>query len=84
LTGWRTSHAFYPGAGYGEFLRICDCCGFRDVHALIERYLFKERCPAFCLTCGYIEEQAPETFAGRCPVCDTDAMRSMLVLAGVF
>ena len=38
-----------------SLLRICECCGFRDVPELIEHYLFKESCPAFCLVCGYIE-----------------------------
>jgi hypothetical protein len=65
-------------------LRICECCGFRDVPELIEHYLFKERCPALCLRCGYVERRAPETFVGWCPVCDTDAMRSTLMLADIF
>jgi hypothetical protein len=66
-----------------SLVRVCECCGFMDVGEMINCYLFKESCPAFCLSCGYIEEQAPETFAGWCPVCDTDTMRSALVLAGI-
>ena len=56
----------------GNLLMICERCGFRDVPALINWYLFKESCPALCLSCGYIEDQPPDTFAGWCPVCDTD------------
>jgi hypothetical protein len=47
----------------GRLLRICECCGFRDVPELVGWYLFKERCPALCLSCGYIEDQVAETFA---------------------
>jgi hypothetical protein len=67
-----------------SLVRICECCGFREVGELIEHYLFRESCPALCLSCGYIEEKAPETFSGWCPVCDSDTMRSELVLAGIF
>ena len=70
------------GPDVGSVLRIRECCGFRDVPELIDRCLFKESCPAFCLSCGYIEKAA-DTFAGWCPVCDSDTMRSALVLAGV-
>jgi hypothetical protein len=28
-------------------------------------------------------DKEPETFAGWCPVCDTDSMRSALILAGI-
>jgi hypothetical protein len=41
----------------GSLLKICECCGFRDVAGLVGRYLFKERCPALCLTCGYVEDR---------------------------
>jgi hypothetical protein len=68
----------------GILRRLCECCGFRDARALIERYLFKDKCPAYCLRCGYIEDKEPETFSGWCPVCDSDSMRSALVLAGIF
>jgi hypothetical protein len=67
----------------GSLQRIfCECCGFSDVPELIDRYLLRERCPALCLTCGYVEEKEPETF-GWCPVCDSDTMRSALILAGI-
>jgi hypothetical protein len=67
----------------GNLLKICEGWGFRDVPELIDRYLFKEACPAICLTCGHIAEKRPDALAGWCAICDTDTMRSAMVLAGV-
>jgi hypothetical protein len=68
----------------GSLLLLCKRWGFWDVPDLIDRYLFKERCPALCLSCGYIEEKEPDARDGWCPHCDSDTtMRSALVLAGI-
>jgi ribosomal protein L40E len=67
----------------GRLLMICDRWGCRDVPELINRYLFKEACPAICMRCGIIAEKPPDTLEGRCPKCDSDTMRSALVLAGI-
>jgi hypothetical protein len=69
---------------FRKLLLICERTGYWDVPELIDSSLFKDSCPALCLSCGYVEHKDPETFAGWCPACDTDTMRSALVLAGIF
>jgi hypothetical protein len=66
----------------GKLLMICERWGYRDVPELIDRYLFEDSCPALCLNCGHVEEKSSDTLAGWCGICDSDTMRSAMVLAG--
>jgi hypothetical protein len=67
-----------------RLLMICERWGYWDVPELIDRYLFKDRCPAICLKCGHVEEKDDDTREGWCSFCDKYTMRSALVLAGIF
>jgi hypothetical protein len=65
-----------------RLLMIFERWGYRDVPELIDRYLFKETCPAICLTCGHVEDRSSDAMEGWCRHCDTYTMRSTMVLAG--
>jgi hypothetical protein len=65
---------------FEKLLVICERWDYRDVPELIDKYLFKDTCPALCLNCGHVEDKSPDTLAG---LCDSDTMRSALVLAGI-
>jgi hypothetical protein len=67
----------------GRLLKICEGWGYRDVPELVDRYLFKDTCPAICLECGSIVEKDADQRAGWCCHCDDDTMVSALVLAGL-
>jgi hypothetical protein len=66
-----------------RLLMICKRWGYRDVPELIDKYLFKETCPAVCLKCGNVAEKSADALTGWCSVCDRYTMRSALVLAGI-
>jgi hypothetical protein len=68
---------------FEKLLVICERWGYRDVPELIDKYLFKDTCPAICLKCGNVAEKSADALAGWCSVCDRDTMRSALVLAGI-
>jgi hypothetical protein len=46
---------------------ISEVCGLSDALALIDRYLFRETCPAICLTCDYVETHARTECTGGVP-----------------
>jgi hypothetical protein len=69
-------------------LRICERWGYRDVPELIDKYLLRTAVLRFALTAvmsksGHVEEKSPDVVAGWCGLCDSDTMRSALVLAGI-
>jgi hypothetical protein len=66
-----------------DVLRACEAWRYRDMAELIDLWLFKSTCPAVCRSCGHIELKECDVLSGWCGLCDSDTMRSVMVLAGV-
>ena len=64
---------------------LMDVEGFDNLEHLLEAALFDSVSPAICMNegCDYTGEMEGDQTAGWCDVCDTNSMKSALVLAGV-
>ena len=64
---------------------LMDVEGFDGLEHLLEAALFDSASPAICMNegCNYTEEMEGDQTAGWCDACNTNSMKSALVLAGV-
>ena len=64
---------------------LMDVEGFDSLEHLLEAALFDSVSPAICMNegCDYTEEMEGDQTAGWCDECNTNSMKSALVLVGV-
>lgn len=59
--------------------------GFDDDLEMLEAYMTDSVCPGICVTpgCGYTCETEPDQTEGYCELCETNTVKSCLILAGI-
>jgi hypothetical protein len=57
--------------------------GFSDVDEMLEASVIDSVCPAICMSCDYTTEMEPDQDQGWCEMCDTNTVKSALILAGM-
>ena len=59
--------------------------GYQSLDGLLEACVLDSVCPAICVNngCDHTEEMEPDQDRGWCPECQTNSMKSALVLAGL-
>ena len=59
--------------------------GFADELALVRESLLDASCLAICMNpeCSYTEDLEPDQEEGWCPECNSNTMKSGLILAGI-
>jgi hypothetical protein len=62
--------------------QLADDYGYRTVGDLIEANAFDSVVPGIC-ECGYTTDVEPDSDSGWCEGCDSNTVKSCLVLAGV-
>lgn len=65
--------------------KLVEIEGFEDDLKLLEHAVMDSVCPAICMNdgCDYTAEMEPDQDRGWCEVCNTNSMKSALVLAGI-
>lgn len=65
--------------------KLIELEGYEDDVALIASAVSDSVCPAICMNegCHHIAEMEPDQDRGWCEVCNTNSMKSALVLAGI-
>lgn len=65
--------------------KVLEIEGYDDITELMEESLFDGRCPAICMNeeCDYTEDMEPDVTDGWCPECETNSMKSPLILGGL-
>lgn len=68
-----------------KLAKLIEIEGFADDLALIQAALTDSVCPAICMNpdCSNTEEMEPDQTRGWCSECNSNTMKSGLVLAGV-
>jgi hypothetical protein len=63
--------------------KLVEIEGFADETSLSQAVVFDSVCPAICMNvgCDYTTEMEPDQDRGWCEVCNTNTMKSALVLA---
>lgn len=59
--------------------------GYDDYIELLEEYSIDSICPAICMNegCNYSTEMEPDQDQGWCENCNTNTVKSAMILAGV-
>jgi hypothetical protein len=65
--------------------KLIEIGGFADDLALYQASLADAVCPAICMNedCSYTEDLEKDQEEGWCPECNTNSMKSCLILAGI-
>jgi hypothetical protein len=65
--------------------KLVEIEGYDDDAALIADAALDSACPAICMNadCDYTAEMEPDQRQGWCELCNTNSMKSALVLAGI-
>jgi hypothetical protein len=65
--------------------KLLEVGGFADDLAFMQAALSDAVCLAICMNsdCSYTEDLEPDQTRGWCPECQTNSMKSGLILAGV-
>lgn len=59
--------------------------GYSDVQEMLEASVFDSCCPGICMNkdCEYTTEVEPDQDKGWCEICETNTVKSGLMLAGI-
>lgn len=59
--------------------------GFQSIEELLEAYVTDSVCPGICMNegCDYTIEVEPDCSEGWCEECDTNTVKSAMILMGV-
>ena len=70
---------------YGKLADLCAINGYDDPLDMLEDYAMDSVCPAICMNegCDYTLELEQDQDRGWCDECETNSMKSGMVLAGV-
>ena len=64
--------------------KIAESEGFSSVQAMLEVAATDSVSPGICMTCGWVtSETEPDQDRGWCEICETNTVKSALVLAGL-
>lgn len=68
-----------------KLYRLARDWGFEDVMELLERATFDSVSPGICTNegCDYSTEVEPDSDSGWCENCETNTVKSALMLAGI-
>ncbi len=79
-----TSHLQPPLSNKQLLKKIADSEGYPTVMAMLEHFVTDSVVPGICTTCCGIESSCePDAEGNWCSECDTNTVKSVLVLAGV-
>lgn len=69
----------------GKLATLVASEGYQSLDGLLEASVLDSVCPAICMNdgCDYTEEMEPDQDRGWCPECQTNSMKSGMVLAGL-
>lgn len=64
---------------------LCEIEGYADTHDMFEAATFDSVAPGICMNedCDYTTEVEPDSASGWCEICDTNTVKSCLVLGGL-
>lgn len=74
-----------PDLSQTKLQKLVEIEGFKDDISLFKAVITDSVCPAICMNdgCDYTAEMEPDQDRGWCEVCNTNTMKSALVLAGL-
>ncbi len=64
---------------------LCEIEGFESPDDLFEEFIIDSVCPAICMNdgCDYTESMEPDQDSGWCPECQTNTLKSAMILGGI-
>ncbi len=63
--------------------QLAEDYGYSDVEDMLEGAICDGICPAICPVCGYTTDMEPDQDRGWCENCESNTVKSALILAGV-
>ena len=57
--------------------------GYASVIEMLEKATYDSVCPGICTHCDYTTEVEPDQSEGYCEMCNTNTVKSALILAGL-
>ena len=64
-------------------LELAQAWGYLCPQELANDYAFDSMVPAICMDCTYSTEYEPDQNAGHCECCNTNSVKSILILQGI-
>lgn len=62
---------------------LAESYGFETIEDLLEEYITDSICPGICSNCDYTTEVEPDCRSGYCESCNTQTVKSAMVLMGI-
>lgn len=63
--------------------QLAEDYGYAGVDEMLEGAICDGICPAICTVCGYTTDVEPDQDRGYCEECESNTVKSALILAGV-
>lgn len=65
--------------------KLAEIEGFGDHMQLLEAFIMDSVCPGICMnpSCNYTDNVEPDSDSGWCEECNTNTVKSAMILAGV-
>lgn len=74
-----------PNLDDPKLKKLAELEGFSDPQDLLEANIVDSVCPGICCNegCDYTTEVEPDSDSGYCEECETNTVKSAMILAGV-